>query len=115
MCASLTCASLTLSFLKNLRSRLLSHTKSRILPGKLHLHHSLENAFGLGIGITRIKNVPSLSLIVATGSGKQWGVFHDTSMKKLFVVYQEEVVTAFEIIGMFMLCSYASNVVFVFD
>jgi len=36
----------------------------------LHLHHSLENAFGLGIGITRIKNVPSLSLIVATGSGE---------------------------------------------
>jgi WD40 repeat protein len=67
--------------------------------GKLHLHHSLENAFGLGVGITRIKSVPSLSLIVATSSGKQWGVFHDTSMKKLFVVHQNEVVTAFEILG----------------
>lgn len=67
--------------------------------GKLHLHHSLENAFGLGVGITRIKNVPSLSLIVASGSGTQWGVFHDTSMKKLFVVHQEETVTAFEILG----------------
>jgi len=35
----------------------------------------------------------------ATHAGKQWGVFHDTSMKKLFVVYQEEAVTAFEILG----------------
>ena len=67
--------------------------------GRLHLHHSLENAFGLGVGITRIKNVPSLNLIVASGTGNQWGVFHDTSMKKLFVVHQDEVVTAFEVIG----------------
>jgi hypothetical protein len=36
--------------------------------GRLHLHHSLENAFGPGVGITRIKSVPSLSLIVATGA-----------------------------------------------
>ena len=45
------------------------HSNFLLCTGKLHLHHSLENAFGLGIGITRIKNVPSLSLIVATGSG----------------------------------------------
>jgi hypothetical protein len=31
------------------------------------------------------------------GTGKQWGVFHDTSMKKLFVVHQDEAVTAFEV------------------
>jgi WD40 repeat protein len=67
--------------------------------GKLHLHHSLENAFGLGIGITAVKNVPSLNLLVATGTGKQWGVFHDTSMKKLFIVNMDEVVTSFEIVG----------------
>jgi hypothetical protein len=36
-------------------------------------------------------------LPLSVGTGKQWGVFHDTGMKKLFVVHQEEAVTAFEV------------------
>jgi len=67
--------------------------------GKLHLHHSYEYVFGENIGITQMKFANSLNVIIAVGTGNQWGVFHDTSLKKIFVISQNEMITAIEIIG----------------
>lgn len=67
--------------------------------GQLNVHNFIDYAFGEGIGVTSIKLAETIHILVATSAGKMWGLWHNTSFKKLLVIHEEEIVTAVEIIG----------------
>ena len=52
-----------------------------------------------GIGLNKLKHVPTLHVLVCCSAGKTWGILNDTTLKKLLVIVEEDVITAVEIIG----------------
>jgi WD40 repeat protein len=67
--------------------------------GQLHLINSTDCLFGDGIGITTMRNAPSLHMIVIVAAGNAWGIVNDTAFKKLMIIHEDEVVTGVEILG----------------
>lgn len=67
--------------------------------GKLHLQNSVDRVFGDGIGIMRMKHVPSLHLLVLSAAGRMWGLMHDTTFKKTLILNETDIITGMEIIG----------------
>eukprot|EP01038_Epipyxis_sp_PR26KG_P009407 gene9407-12668_t len=67
--------------------------------GKIHVHNSIDHAFGEGIPIMNMKVAPTLRVIVCASNGKLWGVWHDATFKKLLIIHEPELVTGLEIIG----------------
>lgn len=67
--------------------------------GQLHLQNSVDSVFGENIGITIMKNAPSLHVIVIAAAGNAWGLVNDSAFKKLLIVHEDEIVTGIEILG----------------
>jgi hypothetical protein len=67
--------------------------------GKIHLQNSIDSVFGEGIGLSSLKLVPTLNLMLVTSTSKTWGLLNDTTYKKLLVIHEAEPVTALEIVG----------------
>ncbi len=67
--------------------------------GKLHIHNSVDNAFGEGVGVSALKVVSTLHMVVAVSVGKVWGVWNGVSLKKLFLIHQPEIITCLEVVG----------------
>jgi WD40 repeat protein/Ca2+-binding EF-hand superfamily protein len=67
--------------------------------GQLHLLNSADALFGEGIGITSLKNAPSLHLIFIVAAGNAWGIVNDIAFKKLLIIHEDEIVTAVEVLG----------------
>eukprot|EP01034_Spumella_vulgaris_P022279 gene22279-28395_t len=67
--------------------------------GKMHIHNSVDNAFGEGVGVSSVKVASTIHTVVAVSVGKVWGVWHDLSFKKLLLVHQPEIITALEVVG----------------
>jgi WD40 repeat protein len=67
--------------------------------GQLHLQISTDCLFGEGIGITAMKNAPSVHIVVIVAAGNAWGLVNDTSFKKLLIIHEDDIVTTVEILG----------------
>ncbi|RYG68911.1 WD40 repeat domain-containing protein, partial [archaeon] len=67
--------------------------------GKIHLQNSVDNVFGEGVGLSRIKVAPSMHAVVISSAGKIWGILNDTSFKKLLIIHEQEVITAIEVVS----------------
>lgn len=49
--------------------------------GKLSLNSSVDNVFGEGVGLSTLKLVPSLHVLVVSSVQKSWGLLHDSTFK----------------------------------
>ena len=67
--------------------------------GQLLLHNTLENAFGDGSGITSLKAVDSIRVVVAASSGKMWGVWNMAALKKILIMEERDPVSSIEVLG----------------
>jgi hypothetical protein len=67
--------------------------------GNLRLHNQIEFPFGEGVGIASIKIIPSLKIIVASAVGKSWGIWMESTLKKVFVHDEMGLINAVEILG----------------
>jgi hypothetical protein len=67
--------------------------------GKLHVHNTIENAFGDDIGITMLKVVKSANVLIATSSTAAWGIWNESTLKKVMVIHEEFIIMSMEVIG----------------
>jgi WD40 repeat protein len=67
--------------------------------GNLRLHNQIESPFGDGVGVATIKIVPSLKIFIASAVGKSWGIWMESTLKRVLVMDEIGVVNAIEVIG----------------
>lgn len=67
--------------------------------GRLTLNNSCDHIFGEGVGLLGLRVVPSLQVLVVASVHETWGIFAETSLKKLMVFTEEEIIMAVEVIG----------------
>jgi hypothetical protein len=66
--------------------------------GKFHVHNSIESCF-VSFGIISMKLLPSINILALCSNGKTWGLWHETSFKKVCVMHEEQYIMGFEILG----------------
>jgi WD40 repeat protein len=57
--------------------------------GDLHVHTTIENAFGEGVGVGNVCVAPSINVLVAASTGSQWGIWNASSSKKIAMFNEE--------------------------
>lgn len=67
--------------------------------GNIHVHNTVENAFGEGIGIQFVQVVDLLSTVVAVSNSNKWGVWNSRTFKRMALFEEANVITACQIIG----------------
>eukprot|EP01035_Chromulina_nebulosa_P018163 gene18163-23821_t len=67
--------------------------------GILSIHNTIENAFGDEKGITSLKLITSLGLLIATSSSKAWGIWNETTFKKIIILHESDLVLGLEVLG----------------
>lgn len=66
--------------------------------GKLHIHNSIENAFGERTQVSDLHLVPAINALVAV-SLKSWGIWDSVTLKKNMIINQHQFITAFTVVG----------------
>ncbi len=66
--------------------------------GQIHVHNSIDVAFGEGIGVSRIRIVYPLRVIVAASSNYYWGIWSDVTFKKVICIKESVHISNLEVI-----------------
>jgi len=53
------------------------------LKGDLHIHSTIENAFGEGVGVIDVKVAQSVNVLAAVSNRTQWGLWHASTCKRI--------------------------------
>jgi WD40 repeat protein len=67
--------------------------------GSLLMHNTADNAFDDGSGITVIKPVESVKIVIAASAGRKWGVWNMLTLKRIILIEERESVSSIEILG----------------
>ena len=67
--------------------------------GRLFCRCLMDHAFGPKIGVKNLQHCPTLGVIVATSNKTFWGVWCDTSLRKILCIREKSVVHAVAVIG----------------
>ena len=59
----------------------------------------MDHAFGAKIGVKSLQHARSLGVIVATSNKKYWGVWCDSSLRKILCIREKSAVHSVRIIG----------------
>lgn len=51
--------------------------------GDLHIHSTIENAFGEGVGVIDLKVAQSVNVLAAVSNRTQWGLWHASTCKRI--------------------------------
>ena len=51
--------------------------------GDLHVHSSVDEAFGEGIRVTDLRIAPSIGVMVAASTGTSWGIWNSSTCKRI--------------------------------
>jgi hypothetical protein len=65
----------------------------------LNIHHTTEQAIGDNCGISSLKVADSLKIIIAGSSGRLWGLWNMTTLKRLMLIEEESAIIDLEILG----------------
>ena len=69
------------------------------IHGRLSCRSLMDHAFGAKIGVKGLQHAPTLGVVVATSNKKFWGVWCDTSLRKILCVREKSDVHAVRVIG----------------
>lgn len=67
--------------------------------GNLLMHNTADNAFGDGSGITAIKLVDSIKVVIAASAGRKWGIWNMLTLKRIIMIEEHDPVSSIEILG----------------
>lgn len=67
--------------------------------GNLHVHNTVEAAFGDGVGIQYVKIVDLLAVVVAVSVDKKWGIWNSRTFKRIALFEEKKVIAACQVLG----------------
>ena len=67
--------------------------------GNVHVHSTVENAFGENIGASSVKVAPTVSTMAAISTTNKWGLWNCSTGKKIAIFNENSPVCSIEIIG----------------
>jgi hypothetical protein len=68
------------------------------INGKIRVHNTLDDPFGVNVGIGNLKISSLLRAVVASSIGNAWGIWNDTSFRRIMLIKERSNVNSIEII-----------------
>lgn len=69
------------------------------ISGALAVHNTAENALGDMCGVNNLKACEGLGVLVASSTGSAWGIWNISTLKKLFILQEEQPISSLAIVA----------------